>query len=165
MPFDLDSYLGVHAQALSLRTQRMTVLSENLANADTPNYKARDVDFRGVLAQAVKNAGGTLASPDGRAGATGVGAGKAGLGDRVDGGGGEAKEFPGLLGRVRAPQVEPGERHAAGERLGYGRLLRACDTLEYAGRDLVGELFEDLVEAHTTGSGPRPRFARNHWPP
>jgi flagellar basal-body rod protein FlgB len=52
MSFDLDSYLGIHAQALSLRSQRMGVLSENIANADTPNYKARDVDFRSVLAQA-----------------------------------------------------------------------------------------------------------------
>src|SRR5262245_17603502 len=60
MPFDLDSYLGVHAQALGLRAQRMTVLSENLANADTPNYKARDIDFRSTLAQAVKNAGGAV---------------------------------------------------------------------------------------------------------
>jgi len=68
MPFDLDSYLGMHAQALSLRAQRMTVLSENLANADTPNFKARDIDFRGALAQAVKNAGGT------HAGSAGVGA-------------------------------------------------------------------------------------------
>ena len=70
MSFDLDSYLGVHAQALSLRTQRMTVLSENIANADTPNYKARDVDFRSALAQAVKNAGGAVPGATGAAGAS-----------------------------------------------------------------------------------------------
>jgi flagellar basal-body rod protein FlgB len=52
MSFDLNSYLGIHTQALSLRTQRMQMLSENLANADTPNYKARDIDFRSALAQA-----------------------------------------------------------------------------------------------------------------
>ena len=52
MSFDLNSYLGIHAQALGLRTQRMQMLSENLANADTPNYKARDIDFRSALAQA-----------------------------------------------------------------------------------------------------------------
>jgi flagellar basal-body rod protein FlgB len=52
MSFDLNSYLGIHAQALSLRTQRMSLLSENLANADTPNFKARDVDFRSALARA-----------------------------------------------------------------------------------------------------------------
>jgi len=60
MPFDLDSYLGMHAQALSLRAQRMTVLSENLANADTPNFKARDIDFssalQGALARATNSA-------------------------------------------------------------------------------------------------------------
>ena len=52
MSLDLNSYLGIHTQALSVRTQRMTLLSENLANADTPNYKARDFDFRTVLANA-----------------------------------------------------------------------------------------------------------------
>ena len=52
MAFDLDNYLGVHAQALSLRTQRMALLAQNIANADTPNYKARDVEFSGVLADA-----------------------------------------------------------------------------------------------------------------
>ena len=69
MSFDLDSYLGVHAQALSLRAQRMTVLSENLANADTPDYKARDIDFRNVLARAVKSAsGGAVAGAGGHGG-------------------------------------------------------------------------------------------------
>jgi flagellar basal-body rod protein FlgB len=52
MSFDLDSYLGIHAQALPLRTQRMNVLAENIANADTPNYKARDIDFRAAFARA-----------------------------------------------------------------------------------------------------------------
>ena len=45
----IDSALGVHAQALGLRSQRMEVLSKNLANADTPNCKAQDVDFMKVL--------------------------------------------------------------------------------------------------------------------
>ena len=40
---------------LSLRGQRMEVLSRNIANADTPNFKAQDLDFRDVL----KNAGST----------------------------------------------------------------------------------------------------------
>ena len=45
----IDSALGVHAQALGLRSQRMEVLSKNLANADTPNFKAQDVDFKAML--------------------------------------------------------------------------------------------------------------------
>lgn len=39
--------------ALSLRTERQEVLSANIANADTPGYKARDIDFRGELARAM----------------------------------------------------------------------------------------------------------------
>jgi flagellar basal-body rod protein FlgB len=52
MPVNLDSYLGVHAQALQLRSQRTEVLASNLANADTPGYRARDVDFKTALAAA-----------------------------------------------------------------------------------------------------------------
>ena len=48
----LDRYLGVHTQALTLESQRMQVLASNLANADTPNYKAQDVDFKAALAAA-----------------------------------------------------------------------------------------------------------------
>ncbi len=52
MPLNLDTYLGVHADALKLQSQRMEVLANNLANADTPNFKARDIDFKAALAQA-----------------------------------------------------------------------------------------------------------------
>lgn len=52
MALNLDSYLGVHAQALTLEAQRTQVLAANLANADTPNYKARDIDFAAALAAA-----------------------------------------------------------------------------------------------------------------
>jgi flagellar basal-body rod protein FlgB len=43
---------GVHEQALLLRARRAEVLATNLANADTPDFKARDIDFRAVLANA-----------------------------------------------------------------------------------------------------------------
>jgi flagellar basal-body rod protein FlgB len=49
---NLDAYLGVHADALKLRSQRTEVLARNLANADTPGYQARDFDFKAALAQA-----------------------------------------------------------------------------------------------------------------
>lgn len=52
MPLNLDTYLGVSAQALKVQSQRMEVLADNLANVDTPNYKARDIDFKAALAQA-----------------------------------------------------------------------------------------------------------------
>jgi flagellar basal-body rod protein FlgB len=49
MPLNLDAYLGVHQDALKLYAQRTSVLANNIANADTPNYKAQDIDFRAVL--------------------------------------------------------------------------------------------------------------------
>jgi flagellar basal-body rod protein FlgB len=47
---NLDTYLGVHAQALKLREQRTELLARNLANADTPGFQARDLDFRAAMA-------------------------------------------------------------------------------------------------------------------
>jgi flagellar basal-body rod protein FlgB len=44
-----DKLFGVHEQALLLRGERVGVLAANLANVDTPNYKARDLDFESVL--------------------------------------------------------------------------------------------------------------------
>ena len=52
---NLDNALGMHEEALKIRAQRMETLSSNLANADTPNYKARDLDFRAVMKQAQSN--------------------------------------------------------------------------------------------------------------
>ena len=52
----IDKALGVHAQALGLRSQRMEVLARNIANADTPHFKAKDVDFRSVLKQTREDA-------------------------------------------------------------------------------------------------------------
>jgi len=52
MPIGLDKYLGVHAQALNLRSQRTELLAANMANADTPGYRARDIDFKSAMAQA-----------------------------------------------------------------------------------------------------------------
>jgi len=46
-----ENVFGIHEQALLLHEQRIAVLATNLANADTPNYKARDIDFSEVLAQ------------------------------------------------------------------------------------------------------------------
>lgn len=48
----LTNALDFHASALLLRSERSRVLASNLANADTPNYQARDFDFKQALAQA-----------------------------------------------------------------------------------------------------------------
>lgn len=49
----LDDYLRFHESALTLRTQRQQLLASNIANADTPNYKARDIDFSKTLQAAM----------------------------------------------------------------------------------------------------------------
>ena len=65
-----NNLFGIHEQALLLRGQRVGVLAANLANADTPNYKARDFDFDAALGGADAAAGGaaplalTLTRPD-----------------------------------------------------------------------------------------------------
>ena len=86
MPFDLDAHLGVHAAALGLRARRTELIANNLANADTPGFLARDLDFRAALAAAQQGRGGvSLATTDARhLGAAPAGAaGAADLKDRV----------------------------------------------------------------------------------
>jgi flagellar basal-body rod protein FlgB len=50
MSISFDNALGIHEKALNFRAQRAEVLANNITNADTPNYKARDLDFSKVLA-------------------------------------------------------------------------------------------------------------------
>ncbi len=45
-----NSLFGLHGEALRLRGERMTLIASNIANAATPGYKARDIDFRSALA-------------------------------------------------------------------------------------------------------------------
>jgi flagellar basal-body rod protein FlgB len=47
-----DSVFGLNAPALALWQRRSEVIASNLANADTPGYQARDLDFRSALQQA-----------------------------------------------------------------------------------------------------------------
>lgn len=49
MPISVDRAFDIHERALALKAQRSEVLATNLANADTPHYKARDIDFRAAL--------------------------------------------------------------------------------------------------------------------
>lgn len=57
MATPLDSVFGIHEQALAVHSRRTQVLASNLANADTPHYKARDIDFKEVLG---RESGGSL---------------------------------------------------------------------------------------------------------
>ena len=62
MSISFDKALGIHEQALGFRAKRAEVLANNIANADTPNYKARDMDFASVFAaQSAKNQNGPFA--------------------------------------------------------------------------------------------------------
>ena len=69
MRTSLDNYLGLHAQALTLEAKRNEVLAANLANVDTPGYKARDIDFKAALSAASGND--SNATGTGNAAATG----------------------------------------------------------------------------------------------
>ena len=53
MANSLDATLQFHAEALNLRGLRQQILASNIANADTPGYKARDIDFNKSLQDAV----------------------------------------------------------------------------------------------------------------
>ena len=46
-----EGLFGIHGAALEVRAQRMNVLGSNIANAGTPGYKARDIDFGAALAE------------------------------------------------------------------------------------------------------------------
>lgn len=49
MGLSLDKALSIYPQTLALRTKRAEILANNIANEDTPGYKARDLDFSQVL--------------------------------------------------------------------------------------------------------------------
>ena len=49
MALNIDSYFGIDAKALDARDKRASILANNLANANTPNYKAQDMDFNEYL--------------------------------------------------------------------------------------------------------------------
>lgn len=55
MAISLDKAFGIHETALKLRAERTQMLANNIANADTPGYKARDIDFSAVLKNSSDN--------------------------------------------------------------------------------------------------------------
>jgi flagellar basal-body rod protein FlgB len=56
----IDNELAFVQSALNLRARRQEVLAANIANSDTPNFKARDLDFANALKSAMGAAGGPL---------------------------------------------------------------------------------------------------------
>jgi len=53
MAINFDTALGISPKALALREKRGEILAANLVNSDTPNFKARDLDFKSVLKQSM----------------------------------------------------------------------------------------------------------------
>lgn len=52
MAISFDKLIGIHDDALFIRSKRTEILGSNIANSDTPNYKAQDIDFKQALANA-----------------------------------------------------------------------------------------------------------------
>jgi len=53
MTINFNKAFGIHEQALDVQSRRSAVLANNIANADTPGFKARDIDFRQALQNAM----------------------------------------------------------------------------------------------------------------
>ena len=70
----IDEALRFHQTALSLRAERQQVLASNIANADTPNYKARDVDFNSALRSVLAKGGVTTTAASSASAAPGLNA-------------------------------------------------------------------------------------------
>ena len=60
-----ERLFGIHGAALTLRSERMGVIAGNIANAATPGFKARDIDFNAALdARLARSRGGSAANPE-----------------------------------------------------------------------------------------------------
>ena len=60
MAINIDRFFSFQAKAIDIRTQRMEVIAGNLANANTPGYKARDIDFKSAMQRAQASQGQSL---------------------------------------------------------------------------------------------------------
>jgi len=60
MSISFNNALGLYESALTLRSERASVLSSNMANVNTPNYKARDIDFHAQLKQQMRGESGQI---------------------------------------------------------------------------------------------------------
>jgi flagellar basal-body rod protein FlgB len=67
----MTSGLDLHAKALVLRAERQRIIASNIANADTPGYVARDVNFKEALTQMTQSGSSELSGAGGRAGLNG----------------------------------------------------------------------------------------------
>jgi len=120
----LDSEFGFGREALDVRARRQELLSSNIANADTPNYKARDIEFADTLASTLKQKGlGAQAAVAGAAASGGALPLSAAL--PSEGGGGS---LGGVAMAVTSPGHMLGKHPLAMDSLDYGRPMYRMPT-------------------------------------
>lgn len=56
----IDRAFSIHDDAMQLRSRRSSILAANIANADTPDYKARDMDFTAMMKQSMAGSSNNL---------------------------------------------------------------------------------------------------------
>src|SRR4051812_28391980 len=66
-----EAIFGIHAEAMRLHRQRLELIASNLANADTPNFQASDLDFQSALAKVAGESSGLATTNAGHIGASG----------------------------------------------------------------------------------------------
>lgn len=64
MAINFDNALGIHQYALGVRSRRTEILASNITNADTPNYKAKDINFKDALNAATSGTAMSLSRTD-----------------------------------------------------------------------------------------------------
>jgi len=64
MAINFEKALGMHQHTLGIRSRRTEILASNISNADTPNYKAKDINFKDALNAAKSGAGVSLNRTD-----------------------------------------------------------------------------------------------------
>lgn len=69
---NMTSNLDFHSKALVLRAERQRTIASNIANADTPGYVARDLNFKDAMANATSGPSATLAAAGGASRAAGT---------------------------------------------------------------------------------------------
>ncbi len=62
MAINFDKAIGLHASALLIQEKRSTLIASNIANGDTPGYKAKDLDFKQALSQMTNRTSSTAQS-------------------------------------------------------------------------------------------------------
>ena len=122
MRTSLDNYLGIHPQALALEAQRNQLLAANLANVDTPGFKARDLDFKAALAAASGSSAASNAVPlalraPGSTGAFATPASTLAIGGGGNGTGGGTDAAAGAALKYRIPMTSALDGNTVDEQL------------------------------------------------